>query len=60
MPDREILAKHKSVCSEQHLCNDHLKALYIKAISTCPDKERQIRETSSFLVRWKEVERKLL
>jgi len=40
MPDREMLAKHKPVCSEEHFCNNQLKVLYVKAISTCPDKDR--------------------
>lgn len=59
MPNREMLAKHKSVCSEEHFCNNQLKALYIKAISMCPDKDRQIRETPSLLVRWKGGGRKM-
>lgn len=52
-PNRETLAKHKSGCIEEHFCNNHLKALYVKAISRCPDTDRQSRETPSLLVRWK-------
>lgn len=59
MPDRKMLARHKPICSEQHFCKNHLKALYIKAKSTCPGKERQTRKTS-FPARWREVERELL
>lgn len=48
-----MLAKNKADSSEEHFCNNHFKALYLKAISTYPDKDKEIREIPSLLVRWK-------